>query len=403
MPSYQFVAVSESGKRVRGVQQSTNKQAAILDLRGRGYAVRSIEEKAASIWNADLAIGRVVKLQDFVVFCRQFATLVRAGIQIDRALAVLVEQTKSKPLRKALADACDQVRSGFPLSKAMGDHPRIFPEMFVNMIASGETGGHLDDVLERMADTYEKENNTVQKVKSALTYPIILIFISIAVVIFLLIKIVPTFVSLFEEQGERLPLITRFIMGASDVVIASWWALLLLVVIAVVAIKLALSNEKGKYAFDLLKFKLPLFGDVFRKAAIARMARTMASLYVSGVAVLQSLDITGRVVGNRVLARVLEQSRHSLQQGKLLSEPLAASKQFPAMAIQMIIVGEETGQLDAMLTKVAEFYEEDVGHSVDRLKAVVEPLMLLLVSGIVGVIVAAVMTPIFTMYQSFLK
>ncbi|MFC5531224.1 type II secretion system F family protein [Cohnella yongneupensis] len=403
MPNFVYEAVNDNGKRIKGQHRATNKQTAIQELKMRGYAIRSVMEKDASVWSNDLNFGRAVKMEDFVSFCRQFATLVRAGIQIDRTVEILAEQTRSKKLKQSLEDVLENVRSGFQLSKAMAAHPKVFPEMFINMIESGEAGGHLDEVLDRMAEHYEKEHKTIAKVKSAMTYPIILTIIAIGVVIFLLVKIVPTFVSMFEDQGEKLPLITRIIMGASDFVLGQWWLLLIIVVGLVLLIKALTNNEKGKFYVDKLKFSIPIFGIVFKKSAIARMARTMSSLYTSGVNVLQSLEITSRVVGNRVLAQVLDNSRSSLQQGRQLSEPFAQSKQFPSMVIQMIIVGEETGQLDKMLGKVADFYEEDVDRSVDQLKAVVEPLMLLLVSVVVGVIVAAVITPMFTMYQNFLK
>jgi type IV pilus assembly protein PilC len=403
MPNYYYEAVSNSGKRLKGFHRSLSKQAAIQDLKSRGYAIRSIQEKAASVWSSELTIGRAVKLEHFVIFCRQLATLVRSGIQLDRSLEIMIEQTKAKKLRDGLAHVLEQIHSGNSLSKAMSEHPKIFPEMFVNMVESGETGGHLDDVLDWMAESYEKENETVQKVKSAMAYPVLLIITAIGVVIFLLIKIVPTFVSMFNDQGEQLPWITRLIVWASDWVMSSWWIVLIVLIILVLLSQVLVNNEQGKYYVDLLKFKIPIFGVVFKKAVIARMARTMSSLYANGVSVLQSLDITGRVVGNRVLSKVLLEARHSLQQGELLSTPFAISKLFPPMVIQMIIIGEETGQLDKMLGKVADFFEADVNHSVDRLKAVVEPLMLLLISVVIGIIVAAVISPMFTMYENYLK
>lgn len=403
MPNFYYEGVTERGKRIKGNHRSLSKQAAIQELRSKGYSIRSIDERPESFLTNEITIGRAVKLEDFVIFCRQFATLIRSGIQIDQSLSILEEQTAAKRLRSALYQVHDQIRSGHSLSKAMSDHPKIFPEMFINMVHSGESGGHLDDVLERMADHYEKENKTIQKIKSAMTYPIILIIVAIGVVIFLLTSIVPTFANLFSEQGQELPWITKFVMGCSDFIVDYWWIVLLGLLVGLLGFRLFIGTEDGRYKVDQLKFKFPVFGIVFKKAAIARLTRTMSSLYSSGVSVLHALDITAKVVGNRVLVRVLQESKHSLQQGKQLSEPFARSGLFPAMVIQMIIVGEETGQLDKMMGKIADFYENDVDQSVDRLKAVVEPVMLLIIACLVGIIVAAIMSPMFKMYDNFLK
>lgn len=403
MPNFYYEGVTERGKRIKGNHRSLSKQAAIQELRSKGYSLRSIDERPESFLTNEITIGRAVKLEDFVIFCRQFATLIRSGIQIDQSLSILEEQTAAKRLRSALYQVHDQIRSGHSLSKAMSDHPKIFPEMFINMVHSGESGGHLDDVLERMADHYEKENKTIQKIKSAMTYPIILIIVAIGVVIFLLTSIVPTFANLFSEQGQELPWITKFVMGCSDFIVDYWWIVLLGFLVGLLGFRLFIGTEDGRYKVDQLKFKFPVFGIVFKKAAIARLTRTMSSLYSSGVSVLHALDITAKVVGNRVLVRVLQESKHSLQQGKQLSEPFARSGLFPAMVIQMIIVGEETGQLDKMMGKIADFYENDVDQSVDRLKAVIEPVMLLIIACLVGIIVAAIMSPMFKMYDNFLK
>jgi len=403
MPLFVYEAVTANGKKVKGVHRTVSKTAAIQELREKGLIIRSVQEKKATVMEREITIGRPVKLEHFVLFCRQFATLIRSGIQIDQSLEIMEDQTTSKNLKAALSDVTEKVRNGLQLSKAMSDHPKIFPEMFVNMVASGESGGNLDDVLMRMADHYEKEHATIQKVKSAMTYPIIVLTLAVGVVIFLLLKIVPTFAKMFEEQGVELPFVTRAIMIASNAVINFWWLMLLIVGVIVVGLRLLAGTEEGKLALDKFKFRMPVFGSVFLKAAIARMSRTLASLYNSGVPVLQSIDITAKVVGNRVLGQVLADSRSSLSEGKQISEPFEASGLFPKLVISMLRVGEETGQIDHMLLKVAEFYENDVEQTVDRLKAVLEPLMLLVVAGVVGFIVIAVMTPMFTIYETFLK
>ncbi len=403
MPNFAYEAVNDSGKKVKGTVRALNKQSAIMELRNKGYMIRSVQERAATVMDAEISVGKAVKLQDFVIFCRQFATLIRSGIQIDQALGILEAQSASKRLKLAIGEVSDQIRNGHNLSKGMGDHPKIFPAMFVNMVASGETGGNLDEVLDRMADHYEKEHKTIQKVKSAMTYPIIVLIIAIAVVIFLLLKIVPTFTELFNDQGATLPWITRFVMGASNAVAHYWWMFLIVLTGAVLMVRSILSTEEGKLLRDKLKFRIPVFGAILKKSAVARMARTMSSLFMGAVPIIQILEVTEQVVGNRLLGAVLREARDSLQQGKLLSEPFTKSGLFPPMVTQMLIIGEETGQVDKMLSKVADFYETDVDQSVDRLKSVVEPLMLLIVGCIVGIIVAAIMSPMFKMYENMLN
>jgi len=403
VPIYAYNAVSATGKKVSGNYRAATKQAAIQELRDKGYSIRSLQEKQVGLMDKEITIGRPVKLEDFVIFCRQFATLIRSGIQIDQALEIMEDQTTSKNLKNALSDISEQVLSGQQLSKAMGDHPKIFPEMFINMIASGETGGNLDDVLDRMADHYEKEYKTIQKIKSAMTYPIIILVLAVGVVIFMLMKIVPTFAGMFEEQGAKLPLLTRSIMGASKLIGDYYWMALILLIGLIVFWKVYVSNPSGRLTVDKMKFKFPLFGPVFKKASIARLSRTLSSLYMSGVPLLQSIDITVKVVGNKVMENVLHNAKDSLSQGKQLSDPFSSSGIFPKMVVSMLIVGEETGQIDKMLLKIAEFLENDVDQSVDRLKAVIEPVMMLIVSGIVGMIVAAIITPMFSIYETFLQ
>lgn len=402
MPNFAYEAVNGQGKKVKGTLRSASKQAAIRQLRGQQLLVQRVEEKAERFWEKDIPVGKPVRLKEFALFCRQFAALLNAGVQIDKALDIMEEQTANKALRTSIADLKEQVNGGMQLSRAMQRHPRIFPEMFINMLMSGEAGGRLDETLERMAGHYEKEHKTVQKVKSAMVYPVIVLLFSVAVVIFLLTSIVPTFVGMFEDQGEALPPVTRLVMQASGFVVDYGWLLAIGAVITVVAFRLAAAHDGSKEVLDRLKFRIPLFGSVLRKAAIARLARTMASLYTSGVPLLEALNVTIRVTGNRVYGGVLEAAQQSLAEGRQLSEPFMKSGAFPKMVTSMLIVGEETGQIDRMFSKIADFYENDVEQSVDRLKVMVEPLLLMLVSGIVGLIISAVMSPMFQMYDNML-
>lgn len=402
MPYFTYEAVNETGKKIKGTLQAADKQAAIQELRGMKLSVRGIRERKIGWLHREIHIGSPVKMKDFVVFCRQFATLIRAGIQLDQALDVLEDQASGKTLKQAIRDIRQQVLAGSQLSEAMKQHPNVFPDMFVNMVMSGEVGGQLDDVLERMATHYEKEHRTMQKVKSAMTYPAIVLVLAVGVVIFMLAKVVPTFASMFADQGLELPLVTKIVMGASDFVTHYWWILLLGLAAAILGFQLAFAGEQGKYMLDKLKFNLPLFGIVLRKAAIARLSRVMASLHSGGVPLIEALTVSARAAGNRVVRKVLEEARQSLAEGRQLSKPFRESGLFPKMVTSMLVIGEETGQLDTMFGKIADFYEDDVDKTVDQLKASIEPMLLLVVSTIVGIIIAAMMTPMFKLYENFL-
>jgi type IV pilus assembly protein PilC len=350
----------------------------------------------------EIVFGPQVNPEHFVFFCRQFATLIRSGIQIETSLTILIEQSPSKKLREALIDVAERIRNGNSLSRSFAEHPKIFPDMFVNMIAAAEISGGLEDTLLRLAVQYEKDNKSKKQIQSALVYPAIVTVVAIGVIIFMLLKVVPVFTGMFEEQGAELPLVTQLVVTLSDLVVQLWFLLLLLPIGGIIAYRAFTNTEQGRYSIDLLKFKIPLIGIVYRKAAIARLTRTLASLMNSAVPVLQALELTEKVVNNLVFVKVLRQARIALQQGKSLSEPFLESKQFPVIVTQMITVGEETGQVDAMLEKISESFETDVEQSIDRLKATIEPVMLLIVSALVGFIVIAVMTPMFTMYENFL-
>jgi len=402
MPYFTYEAVNETGKKIKGTLQAADKQAAIQELRGMKLSVRGIRERKIGWLHREINIGSPVKMKDFVVFCRQFATLIRAGIRLDQALDVLEDQASGKTLKQAIRDIRQQVLAGSQLSEAMKQHPNVFPEMFVNMVMSGEVGGQLDDVLERMAAHYEKEHRTAQKVKSAMTYPAIVLVLAVGVVIFMLAKVVPTFAGMFADQGLELPLVTKIVMGASDFVTRYWWVLLLGLAAAILGFQLAFAGEQGKYLLDKLKFSLPLFGIVLRKAAIARLSRVMASLHAGGVPLIEALTVSAKAAGNRVVRKVLEEARQSLAEGRQLSKPFRESGLFPKMVTSMLVIGEQTGQLDTMFGKIADFYEDDVDKTVDQLKASIEPMLLLVVSTVVGIIIAAMMTPMFKLYENFL-
>lgn len=399
MAQFKYEGRDRSGRKKAGVITAVSRREAAAKLREKGIRPLALAEVPPSIWNKEISFGRAVKLQHFVIFLRQFATLVRAGVTIVDSIRILAEQTESKPLAKTLLDIEQSLRSGNPLSAAAANHPRVFPPLFVNMVRAGEASGTLDETLDRLADHFEKMHRTRQKIASALAYPAAVAIIATAVVIFLLVAVVPTFVEMFAEFHAELPAITKFVLKASGVMEQYWWAAVL-VLIACSASFAALRRQKAaKYYLDYAAMRLPIFGKLVQKAALARLTRTLSSLVSSSVPILEALSIAGRVVENEVIASVLDEARGALERGQSLAEPLRRHWAFPPLVAQMITIGEQTGALDAMLGKVADFYEAEVDAGTDRLKSLIEPLMIVLLAGVVGTIVTSIIVPMYDIFN----
>jgi len=399
MVVYKYIGRTSRGTVKKGIVDATNKQMAITRLRTQGINPREIEE-SKSILHKELSIGGKVRNQDFVIYSRQFATLIRAGVSILESTKILAEQTSSKPLKKGLQSVEEDVRSGVSFSDAASKNPKVFPALFVNMIRAGEATGNLDESLERLAFSYEKQFNLQKKVQSTMAYPLVLLFLTMVVSIFLMLTIVPQFVSMFDDMGAELPLITKMVMAVSESLQSSWYIFLaFFLIVAIIFNFLFKRNEQFNYSIHLLLLKLPVFGKLLQKSAIARMTRTLSSLFSSSVPILQALTIVEKVIGNPVVGKVVRESRASLEQGSTLSAPLAKSWIFPPLVTQMTSIGESTGSLDYMLEKIADFYEDDVDRTVDTLKSLIEPLMIVFLAGIVGTIVMAIMIPMFSIYE----
>ncbi|OMF24286.1 type II secretion system F family protein [Paenibacillus sp. FSL H8-0259] len=400
MALFEYQVKTAAGRPIKGKLTATDKPAAMDELRKRGLTVFSLVERKTSILQMDIYIGNPVKTIHFIIYCRQFATLMRAGVSIVDATRILAEQTDSKPLRKALQDVGSSLLRGIPFSQAVQDHKRIFPPLFVSMIRAGEESGNMEGTLERLAIFFEKQHTTTEKIKSALTYPITVGVMAIGAVIYLLWAIVPQFVTMFESFDAELPAITKMVLALSKSIQGQWYFWILGVLLLVVAYQITKRTEKGAYALDYAKLKIPVFGKLNQKGSIAQFTRTFSSLYASSVPILQSLAIVEEVAGNKVIGRYIRSASDSLRQGNPLSEPLKKAWVFPPLVTQMIAIGEETGALDTMLSKVADFYEMDVENTVDRLKSLLEPLLIAFLAGVVGVIVAAIMLPMFSLYSN---
>ena len=400
MTVFKYSGRTKTGAVKKGTINASNKAMAIQKLREQGINPRQLEE-SNSILHKDLNLGMgKVKTQDFVVYCRQFATLIRAGVSIVESTNILARQSTSKPLKKALEAVEDDIRTGIPFSKAVEKHPKVFPDLFVSMMMSGEATGNIDETLERLASTFEKQYNIKKKVQSAMTYPLVLLVLMIIVVFFLLIFIVPTFVQTFEDMGAELPLITVLTVKLSDFLLKFWW-LVILVIGGVIGgfIFLFKNNKQFHYTVHYILLKVPGFGPLFQKNAIARLMRNLSSLFSSAVPILQALTISERVSGNPVISEVIVKAKSSLERGKTLSEPLEESWLFPPLVASMTKIGESTGSLDYMLEKVADFYEDEVDRAVDTIKSLIEPAMILILACVVGLIVAAVLLPMFSLYE----
>ncbi|WP_046215962.1 type II secretion system F family protein [Paenibacillus wulumuqiensis] len=400
MPQFEYQVRTINGKQLKGTLTAADKTTAMDELRRRGLTVFSLNEQRKTLMTTEIYIGNPVKTIDFIVYCRQFATLIRAGVTILDATRILAEQTESKVLRKTLHEVHSKLMRGVALSQAVQESPKIFPRLFISMIRAGEESGDLEGTLERLAVYFEKRHVTREKIKSALTYPITVGILAIAVTVYLLVAIIPQFVDMFESMDAKLPTITVVILALSKSIQQQWYFWVLGLVIIIAAFVILKRSERGAYWIDYAKLKIPVFGRLNQKGSIAQFARTLSSLYASSVPVLQALSIVTEVAGNKVIERYLNQASESLRRGNALSDPLKKSWVFPPMVTQMIAIGEETGSLDQMLGKVADFYEMDVENTVDRLKSLLEPLLIAFLAAVVGIIVAAIMLPMFTLYDS---
>jgi type IV pilus assembly protein PilC len=392
-----------SGRDKRGKKEGTvtaaSRREAMAKLKEDGIRVIEMTEVPETLMTMELTIGNPVKLQHFVIYLRQFATLIKAGVTVVEATEILAVQTESKALKKALIAVEQDLREGNPYSESVAKHKKIFNSMFINMVKAGEVAGNMDETLEKLADDFEKQHDTVSKVKSALTYPAVIGILAIGAVIFLLVGVVPTFVTMFEDMGAELPGITKFVLNASGFMQSFWWLIFLIVFAFVFVIIYMKKNKKTKYYLDYFLLRMPIFGNMLQKAALARMMRTLSSLFSSSVPILQAMSIVEKVVENEVIARVIRESRNSLEKGRSMTEPMMNHWAFPPLVTQMISIGESTGALDSMLSKIAEFYEKEVEQGTDQLKSLIEPIMIVFLAGVVGVIVLSIMMPMFSMFD----
>lgn len=401
MPAFQYTAYDRRGRRKRGVVEARDMQEAVRRLKEQGFVVGRIAPREASVWTREIRLTRPrVRRPELIIFCRQLATLIRAGIPLADALAVLQQQTESRTLRAVLARVLEDVRGGTAFSAACRVHGSAFPELFVSMVRAGEATGNLDEVLEQLALFYEKEQAAFEKVKSALIYPAIVLVTAVLVTAFLMWKVVPQFVATYRSIGLELPWLTRLLISVSTG--AAYHVHLGVGVPLAVAVCGVLSyrTARGRVFFDRLRLRLPIYGPLAKKSMLARFCRTFSMLYAAAVPLLEALTLVGRVVQNAALAQVVEEAKTAMQEGRALADPFRRSRLIPPMVAHMIAVGEETGALDELLGKVAAYYEDEVAQAAERLKSSIEPLLILLVAALVGMVVLSVLLPAFQLYRT---
>ena len=402
MSTFAFKAFDLAGASTQGEIEAGDKQAVAAQLRAKGLIVVDIEEQKPASAGDLLANFRRVKATHLTVATRQLATMVGSGMSLLRTLYVIEEQTENDKLKETWVGVRQDVEAGISLSDALRRHPKVFNELYVSMVAAGESGGILEETLERVADQLEKDDSLRRQVRAAMIYPMLIGGFSLVVLIALVVFLVPVFEKVFKDFGGELPTITKFTVGLSHLVIHKWWLVILVVSASVFGFKKWKASERGREQWDRFKLKVPMkIGDIVQKVALARFSRTFSALISAGVPMLEAIEVTGRTSGNRVIEKAMDEIRNSVKSGGTIAAPMAAVPEaFPGMVTQMVGVGEETGALETMLSKVADFYEDEVAAAVKALTSILEPVMIVLVGGIVGFIVIAMYMPMFKVYDS---
>lgn len=400
MSTYSYLALDPRGARAKGELDAENADAVTDLLRQRGLIPLSVDLKRAA-WNVEITLFERIRARDMVVFSRQFATMISSGMTVLRALGVLEQQAEKAQLKEVLGQVRTDVEGGASLSEALGQHPRVFGRLYVAMVHAGEIGGVLEDALRRSADQLEKDDQLRRAVKSALVYPAVVISFAFLVLIALVAFLVPVFVGVLEDFDGELPTITKITVGMSDAVTGWWWLMLLATAATVLLGRRYVRTDAGRRTKDRALLRLPVkVGQIVQKVAIARWSRTLGTLAAAGVPLLQAVEITGRTSGNAMVEDAMADVSASIRRGGSIQAPLREAEIFPPMVSHMVGVGEETGALDAMLNKIADFYEDEVAAAVKALTSILEPVLIVVVGACVGFIVISMYLPLFSVYDA---
>lgn len=392
MSTFKYYAKDSSGKTLSGIIDAVSQTAAAEILHKQDLIVISIEPIKYKLVKLR---DKKIKLDDLVVFSRQLATMIDAGIPLVQALGILSEQVENVNLKKVINLVRQDIEAGVSFCDALAKHPSVFSELFINMSKAGEASGMLDEVLDRVASYLEKTAALSRKIRSSLVYPVVVVTMAILITAVILLKVVPTFKGIFELLGGQLPLPTRVLIGISELLRKYFLLLVGILIIAGGLFKKYINTEKGRHNFDVQKLKIPVIGPLFKKVALAKFSRTFATLVKSGVSALSALDIVAKTAGNKAIEKVVLDTRDSVRDGEPISQPLSKSAVFPPMVCRMIAVGEQTGQLEKMLSKIADFYEEQVDIAVTGLTSMIEPIVIAFLGIIIGGIVISLFLPVF--------
>lgn len=398
MPAYAYVAIDENGKQKKGTIEANSVDAAKSTLKGEGKIPISIEVPNALTKDLDINIGGKVKARDLAVFCKQFQSILHAGVNIIQALEMLGEQTENKRLRKAIIETRTLVEKGDTLAGAMATQEGIFPDILINMMEAGEASGSIEVSLERMAVHFDKDAKIKSMAKQAMIYPVVLLIVVAGVVAVMLVKVVPSFEETFSDAGAELPAITIAVVNISNFLIARWPIFLGAVVLVIVAIKVASKTESGAMILGRVQMKIPLLGDLTMKTACSRLTRTLSTLMASGMPMVSAIEISAKIMSNRIVQLVLEDAQREVERGVALSIPLESSGIFPPLLCHMTKIGEETGNIEEMMNKVADYYDEEVENATKAITAVLEPAIIILMAAIVVPIIMAILMPMMGIY-----
>ena len=397
MPDFVWKGVNKKGKKKKGEMDAENENIVRLTLKRQGIDPTKIKPKPKDLFENIKFLQPRVGEKDIVVMTRQFATMIDAGLPLVQCLEILYSQQENRTFKKILKEIKEAVEEGSTFADALKQHPEVFDDLFVNLVAAGEVGGILDIILNRLAAYIEKAAKLKRKVKGAMTYPIVVMVIAVLVVAIILIFVIPVFQSMFADFGKALPVPTQIVVKISDFVKSYVLYMIVALVVLVFAYKRFYKTERGRALVDQLVLKLPVFGMLIRKVAVAKFTRTLGTMISSGVPILDSLEIVASTAGNKTIEDAIRETRQSISEGRTIAEPLADSEVFPSMVVQMISVGEATGALDTMLGKIADFYDDEVDAAVEALTSMLEPFMMVFLGGTIGGLVISMYLPVFQM------
>ncbi len=397
MPIFTYVGKSKRGRVLKGELEAVDERIARIQLKRKNIKVTKLKKKPKDIFEGLSFMQPKVTKKDLVIFTRQFSTMIDAGLPLVQGLNILAEQMENKTFKGMLKQVTKDVEGGSTLADALNKHPKVFDALFVNLVAAGEVGGILDTILQRLAAYIEKAEKLKSKVKGAVVYPVAVLIIGVLVMIVIMVFVIPVFQEMFSSLGSGLPALTQLVINVSDFTTGNIHFMIGGLIVAIWGFRRYRGTTSGKRNIDILLLKMPIFGELIRKVAVARFTRTLGTMISSGVPILDALEITAKTSGNAVIEEVIYDARSSIAEGQTIADPLSESDIFPGMVTQMISVGESTGALDAMLEKIANFYDDEVDAAVSALTALMEPLMMMLLAGVLGPIVIAMYLPIFQM------